>query len=192
MSSPCTCLKVKPSSTSSSISLAIVIGLQEIYSNLNAYCFFRSAKYLMTFGCNPSRGGSIITSPTFWIFSLSSGNLVSIFSAGEATKKDFSCKPLILALYSASTIAASTISTQISSFPIPILKKESPILPAPQYRSKIFPSIAPKSLSPVQKSFWAPSVLVWKNEEGEILNFNDVCSWFAASELENWEKSKIS
>ena len=40
-STGCTSLNLKPSSISISMSLAIVIGLQEIYSNLNWYCFFR-------------------------------------------------------------------------------------------------------------------------------------------------------
>jgi hypothetical protein len=95
---------------------------------------------------------------------------MSIFSAGEATKNTRSSIPLIFALCQASVIAFSTISTPISSSQSPCLRREIPILPAPQYRSNTLPSIFPAILIAVEKRSWAPRVLVWKKEEGQILN----------------------
>jgi hypothetical protein len=82
----------------------------------------------------------------------------------------------ISALYRASWIASGTISIPNSSLPIPNFKKLIHILPAPQYKSNIFHLISHTLCAAVPKSFSAPCVFVWKNENGDILNFEETIS----------------
>jgi hypothetical protein len=79
--------------------------------------------------------------------------LISIFSAGDATKKHLSSTQFILALCHASTIASSTISTQTNSSHTQDFKKDNQILQAQQYKSKMFHSIRQAIFMAVQNSF---------------------------------------
>ena len=100
-----------------------------------------------------------------------------IFSAADAMNWHFSLTQFISALYRASWMASDTISIHNNSFPIHNFKKLIPILPAPQYRSSIFHLISQILCAAVPKSFSAQCVFVWKNENGEILNFEDTISF---------------
>jgi hypothetical protein len=99
-----------------------------------------------------------------------------IFSAAEAINWHLSLTQFISALFQASSIASGTISIHSNSLPIPNFKKLIPILPAPQYKSNIFHLISHTLCAAVPKSFSAPCVFVWKNENGDILNFEETIS----------------
>ena len=96
-----------------------------------------------------------------------------IFSAAEAINWHLSLTQFISALYRASWMASGTISIHSNSLQIHNFKKLIHILPAPQYRSNIFHLISHTLCAAVPKSFSAPCVFVWKNENGEILNFEE-------------------
>jgi hypothetical protein len=98
-----------------SISLAIVIGLHDIYSSLKSDSFFSSHKKLIRFLFNHSLGGSTITAHKSFIFSFKFGLVLKAFSLGDAKKKQLFSSQFILALYCASIIASSTISIQTKS-----------------------------------------------------------------------------
>jgi hypothetical protein len=81
-------------------------------------------------------------------------------------------------------MASGTISIHSNSFPIHNFKKLIPILPAPQYKSSIFHLISHTLCAAVPKSFSAPCVFVWKNENGDILNFEEtILSQFSFGKL---------
>jgi len=153
-------LILKPHWISNSISLTIVTGLQEIYNNLKSDSFFRSQIIWTTFLCNPSLGGSMMTSPRLFSLFFISGFWVNAFSAGLAKKTTSSSIPLIFALYHASVIASSTISIQTSLLPLPDFKKLIPIVPVPQYKSNIVHSICPTIRIAWPKSCCAQRVFV--------------------------------
>jgi hypothetical protein len=73
-------------------------------------------------------------------------------------------------------MASGTISIPSNSLPIPNFKKLIPMLQAPQYKSNIFHLISQTLCAAVPKSFSAPCVFVWKNENGDILNFEETIS----------------
>ena len=154
---------------SNSMSLTIVIGLQEIYNNLKSCSFLRLPRKVITFLCRPSLGGSTITSHRFLILATSSIFVIRAFSAAFATKRTCFSSQFILALCSASMMASGTISIPMRWSHVPALRKLNQMLPVPQYRSRIFPSICPTISIASEKSCSAPYVFVWKKLNGDIL-----------------------
>jgi len=65
-----------------------------------------------------------------------------------------------LALCQASTIASSTISIPTNLSHIPNLRKLIPILPVPQYKSKIVPLVYPVIFAAVWNNVCAAKVFV--------------------------------
>ena len=66
------------------MSLDIVIGLHEMYNSLKFFSFLRLERKAVTFLCNPSLGGSTITSQILARREDNSGLFISIFSADQA------------------------------------------------------------------------------------------------------------
>jgi len=119
------------------ISLIRVLGLQEMYTSVYAFCCLIAIKNLMVSGCNQVLGGSRMMVSMLSRFFCMYLSLYLRTSAFQVLKYTLSCKLLILAFNRASFIAWSLISIPIICFALPILSRESPNDPVPQYKSRI-------------------------------------------------------
>jgi hypothetical protein len=98
MSTACKDFILNHLSINNSISLAIVLGLHEMYNSLKLFSFFSFSIRSITFLCNHSLGGSTITSQIFCNSFCISGLLFNTFSDADAINLHLSLIQFISAL----------------------------------------------------------------------------------------------